>query len=75
MSAGAAGLIVGSGPQASSQPGKRIDQYAPELESIISTSEPLQELASGTGGTLGKGLFGGRKAAIFSTVTFITTDA
>ena len=27
MSAGAAGLIVGGGPQASSQPGKRIDQY------------------------------------------------
>ena len=53
MSVGAAGLIVGSGPQASSQPGKRIDQYAPELEGIISTSEPIQELASGTGGTLG----------------------
>jgi len=53
MSAGAAGLIVGSGPQASSQPGKRIDQYAPELEGIISTSEPIQELASGTGGKLG----------------------
>jgi gluconolactonase len=53
ISAGAAGLIVGSGPQASPQPGKRIDQYAPELEAIISSSEPIQEIASGTGGTLG----------------------
>jgi gluconolactonase len=53
MSAGAAGVVVGSSPQAASQPSKRIDQYAPELEGIISTSEPIQELASGTGGTLG----------------------
>src|SRR6267142_2166550 len=35
------------------QAGKRIDQFAPELEKIISTSEPIQELASGLGGELG----------------------
>src|SRR2546425_4674709 len=53
MSAAAGGLIIGSGHRASSQPAKRIEQYAPELESIISTSEPIRELASGTGGALG----------------------
>ena len=53
MSAAAGGLLIGSGYRASSQPAKRIEQYAPELESIISTSEPIRELASGTGGVLG----------------------
>src|ERR1700680_4970489 len=53
MSAAASGLIVSSGYRAFSQPAKRIEQYALELDSIISTSEPIQELASGTGGTLG----------------------
>ena len=32
---------------------KRIDQFAPELEKIISTAEPITELASGFGGDLG----------------------
>jgi gluconolactonase len=36
-------------PQAS----KRIEQFAPELEKIISTSEPIQELADGFGGPQG----------------------
>ena len=53
MSAAAAGLFVVDDRRASSQPAKRIEQYAPELESIVSTSEPIQELASGTGGALG----------------------
>src|SRR3984893_18496812 len=35
------------------QAAKRIDQFAPELEKIISVSEPIQELASGLGGELG----------------------
>jgi gluconolactonase len=35
------------------QDAKRIDQYAPELEKIISVSEPIQELANGLGGELG----------------------
>ena len=54
LSAAAGGLAMGSAfRRASAQAGKRIDQYAPELESIISTSEPIQELASGSGGALG----------------------
>ena len=53
MSAAAGGLIVLGGPRAFPQSAKRIEQYAPELDSIISASEPIQELASGTGGTLG----------------------
>src|SRR5450755_2039289 len=53
MSAAAGGLIAVGGHRASSQTAKRIEQYAPELEGIISSSEPVQELASGTGGTLG----------------------
>jgi len=54
MSAAAGSIALGSGfRSASAQAGKRIEQYAPELDSIISTSEPIQELASGTGGALG----------------------
>jgi gluconolactonase len=50
----AGSVAIGSGFRgASAQTGKRIEQYAPELDSIISTSEPIQELASGTGGALG----------------------
>ncbi len=37
----------------SAQTVKRIEQLAPELEQIISPSEPIQELAQGFGGTLG----------------------
>jgi gluconolactonase len=32
------------------QAAKRIDQFAPELDSVISTSEPILELATGFGG-------------------------
>src|SRR6266571_2548934 len=35
------------------QAAKRIEQLAPELDQIISTSEPIQELATGFGGELG----------------------
>jgi gluconolactonase len=38
---------------ASSQTSKRIEQLAPELEKIISPSEPIQDLADGFGGPLG----------------------
>jgi gluconolactonase len=48
----AAGLAVG-GSRASAQTAKRIEKFAPELDSIIATSEPIEELASGTGGTMG----------------------
>jgi gluconolactonase len=38
---------------ASAQAAKRVEQLAPELDRIISASEPIQELAQGFGGTLG----------------------
>src|SRR5262249_57535791 len=53
VSAAATALVIGNDRQVFSQPAKRIEQYAPELDNIISISEPVQELASGTGGTLG----------------------
>src|SRR5205823_5166719 len=53
MSAAAAGLAVAGGCRASAQQGKRIEQFASELDGIISTSAPIEELASGTGGTMG----------------------
>ncbi len=37
----------------SAQAAKRIEQLAPELEKIISPSEPIQDLADGFGGPLG----------------------
>src|SRR5262250_1352981 len=52
----AGGLALTSGLgiiRASAQAPKRIEQLAPELDGIISTSEPIQELASGFGGELG----------------------
>ena len=77
ISAVAVGLVVIHDRRASSQPTKRIEQYASELESIISTSEPIQELASALAGHSDppKDFSGGRKAVIFSIATFITTDA
>ena len=42
-----------SGGRASSQSSTRIEQLAPELERIISPSEPIQHLADGFGGALG----------------------
>ena len=43
----------------------RIEQLAPELEKIISTSEPIQHLADGFGGAQGPGrgtaVVGGRR--------------
>jgi gluconolactonase len=48
----ASGLRGGS-MQASAQAPKRIEQLAPEFDKIISTTEPIQELASGFGGELG----------------------
>jgi gluconolactonase len=54
MSAAAGSLAVGNGIRgASAQAAKRIERYAPELDNIISISEPIEELASGTGGALG----------------------
>src|SRR3984893_15798507 len=54
MSAAAGGLAIGGSERgASAQASKRIEQLAPELDNIISTSEPIRELGSGTGGPLG----------------------
>jgi gluconolactonase len=54
MSAAAGSVAIASGFRgASAQVVKGIEQYAPELDSIISTSEPIHELATGTGGPLG----------------------
>jgi gluconolactonase len=54
ISAAAGSLAIESNfRRTSAQAGKRIEQYAPELDLIVSSSEPVQELASGTGGALG----------------------
>jgi gluconolactonase len=48
-----AGGLRGEWTPAWAQAPKRIEQLAPELDKIISTTEPIQELASGFGGELG----------------------
>jgi len=54
LTTAAAGLAVAGGfPRAYAQAPKRIEQLAPELDKIISSTEPIQELASGFGGTMG----------------------
>jgi gluconolactonase len=47
MSAAAAGLAI-DGARAQGQ--KKIERFAPELDAIVSISEPIRELATGTGG-------------------------
>jgi gluconolactonase len=50
MSAAAGGAVVSGGTRrAFAQTATRIEQFAPELDAIVSTSEPIRELASGTG--------------------------
>ena len=51
--AGAAGSLAITGASAFAQGAKKIEQMAPELANIISTSEPIRELASGFGGDIG----------------------
>jgi gluconolactonase len=53
ISAAAGSLAIGLYREVAAQAQKRIERYSPELDGIISSSEPIQELASGTGGTLG----------------------
>ncbi len=54
LTTAAAGLAVAGGfRRAYAQAPKRIEQLAPELDKIISSTEPVQELASGFGGTMG----------------------
>ncbi len=53
-SAAAGGVALSSGMRgAFAQGATRIDQMAPELDKIISTTEPIKELANGLGGPLG----------------------
>jgi sugar lactone lactonase YvrE len=49
----ASGGIAMSGDRASAQSSARIEQLSPELERIVSSSEPIQHLADGFGGALG----------------------
>ena len=54
LSAAAGGLAFDGGiSRAFAQANTRIEQLAPELEKIIATTEPIQELADGFGGPLG----------------------
>jgi hypothetical protein len=75
----AGGLALTSGLggiRASAQVPKRIEQLAPELDMIISPSEPIQApRASGASSGRPKGRCGGRKAAISCSATSTTTGA
>ena len=53
----------------------RIEQLAPELEKIISTSEPIEHLADGFGGARARprDRCGGRRAATSCSATSTTT--
>lgn len=77
MSAASAVAAASGIRVAPAQIAKRIEQLAPELDKIISMSEPILELAGGVGGDDGppRGLCGGRKAAICCSATFITIGA
>jgi gluconolactonase len=50
----ASGLVMAGGVRGvRAQEAKRIEQLAPELDAIISASEPIRDLADGFGGALG----------------------
>jgi hypothetical protein len=51
--AAAGGLALGGISGAGAQGATRIDAMAPELDKIISTTEPIRELVNGLGGPLG----------------------
>src|SRR6266436_3744843 len=54
MAVAGGGLAITGGVRgAFAQAAKRIEQLAPELDQLISPSEPIQELATGFGGELG----------------------
>jgi sugar lactone lactonase YvrE len=52
-SAAAGGLALGGISGAGAQGATRIDAMAPELDKIISATEPIRELVNGLGGPLG----------------------
>ena len=53
MAGAVGGLAVTSIPELWAQSARRIESLAPELDRIIGTSEPIRELATGYGGTIG----------------------
>src|SRR5712671_4622066 len=53
QTAGAAGGLALAGRSFAQAPARKLEQLSPELDKIIATSEPIQELASGFGGDLG----------------------
>ena len=53
QTASAAGGLAFAGRAFAQAPARKIEQLSPELDKIIATSEPIQELASGFGGDLG----------------------
>src|SRR5262244_4342113 len=53
QTAGAAGGLALAGRAFAQAPARKIEQLSLELDKIIATSEPIQELASGFGGDLG----------------------
>src|SRR5439155_9082904 len=52
QTAGAAGGLALAGGTFAQAPARKIEQLAPELDKIIATPEPIQELASGLCGDL-----------------------
>ena len=53
MAGAVGGLAVTGVPELWAQSARRIESLAPELDRVISTSEPIRELATGYGGTIG----------------------
>jgi len=53
MAGAVGGLAVSGVPELWAQSARRIESLAPELDRVISSSEPIRELATGYGGTIG----------------------
>jgi gluconolactonase len=53
MAGAVGGLAVTNVPELWAQSARRIESLAPELDRVIGTSEPIRELATGYGGTIG----------------------
>jgi gluconolactonase len=53
MAGAVGGLAVTGVPELWAQSARRIESLAPELDRVISSSEPIRELATGYGGTIG----------------------
>jgi hypothetical protein len=76
--AGAAGsLALAGGRSGFAQASKRIEKLDPDIDAIIDTSQPIQELASGFGASSDppKGRSGGKKAVTSCLAISTTTGA